>query len=116
MEQIPTQDNPESSSNTEVPQTMQRKHSGLGIISISISIVVVIYTLLWPLLMIYHMREWLPAFPCISPFLSLVALGLGIRGLFQKDHKKIYAIIGTIFSAVILIFFVWLIAMIGNGS
>ena len=31
---------------------------------------------------------------------SLVALGLGIAGLLQKDRKKIFAILGTIFSAV----------------
>lgn len=32
--------------------------------------------------------------------LCLVALGFGIAGLIQKDRKKIFAILGTIFSAV----------------
>ncbi len=30
---------------------------------------------------------------------SLVALGLGIGGLIQKERKKIFAILGTVFSA-----------------
>jgi hypothetical protein len=30
--------------------------------------------------------------------LDLVALGLGIGGLIQKDRKKVFAILGTIFS------------------
>jgi hypothetical protein len=30
--------------------------------------------------------------------LLLVSLGLGIGGLFQKDRKKLFAILGTIFS------------------
>jgi hypothetical protein len=32
-------------------------------------------------------------------FVSLVGLGLGIGGLVQKDRKKIFAVLGTIFSA-----------------
>lgn len=36
-------------------------------------------------------------------FLSLVALGLGIVGLFQKKRKKIFSVLGTIFSAVTII-------------
>jgi len=31
--------------------------------------------------------------------LSLLALGLGICGLFQKERKKIFPIIGTVFSS-----------------
>ena len=34
---------------------------------------------------------------------DLVALGLGIGGLFQKEKKKIYAILGTVFSSVLLV-------------
>ncbi len=34
---------------------------------------------------------------------SLVALGLGIGGLMQKERKKIYAILGTVFAAVTLV-------------
>lgn len=34
---------------------------------------------------------------------SLVALGLGIGGLLKKDRKKIFAILGTVFSAVAIV-------------
>ena len=34
---------------------------------------------------------------------ALVALGLGIGGLLQKERKKIFAILGTVFSAVSLV-------------
>lgn len=32
-------------------------------------------------------------------FASVVALGLGIAGLFQNDRNKIFAILGTIFAS-----------------
>ncbi|MFP4173662.1 MAG: hypothetical protein ACLFV4_12195 [Candidatus Hydrogenedentota bacterium] len=35
--------------------------------------------------------------------LSLVALGLGIAGLAQNDRRKIFALLGTIFSGVSII-------------
>ena len=34
---------------------------------------------------------------------ALVALGLGIGGLLQKERKKIFAILGTVFSSVSLV-------------
>lgn len=34
---------------------------------------------------------------------ALVALGLGIGGLLQKERKKIFAILGTVFAAVSLV-------------
>src|SRR5690606_34790781 len=34
---------------------------------------------------------------------ELVALGLGIGGLIQKDRKKIFAILGVVFSATALL-------------
>ncbi|WP_133406542.1 hypothetical protein [Parashewanella tropica] len=43
---------------------------------------------------------------------ALVALGLGIAGLFQKERKKIFAILGTVFSTVTLAI-TFLIMMIG---
>ena len=36
-------------------------------------------------------------------FITLVALGLGISGLVQKDRKKIFAILGTIFSSMTML-------------
>jgi hypothetical protein len=34
---------------------------------------------------------------------ALVALGLGIGGLLQKERKKIFAILGAVFSSVCLV-------------
>ena len=47
--------------------------------------------------------------------LAMVALGLGIAGLAQKEHRKIFALLGTLFSVVaiintLLILFVGLMA------
>jgi hypothetical protein len=36
-------------------------------------------------------------------FLSLISAGLGIGGLFEKDRKKIFAILGVIFSLLTLL-------------
>ena len=36
-------------------------------------------------------------------FLLLVSLGLGIAGLFQKGQKKVFAILGTTFSSLIIL-------------
>ena len=47
---------------------------------------------------------------------TLVAHGLGITGLFQKDRNKIYAILGTVFSAILLIAttFIMLLGWVSN--
>ena len=61
--------------------------------------------------------------PCLSTYLSprlreepflfaaLVSLGLGIGGLLQKERKKVFAILGTVFSAAIILCTVALIAL-----
>ncbi len=36
-------------------------------------------------------------------FVNLVAVGLGVAGLFQKERKKVFAILGTIFSGITVI-------------
>lgn len=36
-------------------------------------------------------------------FLCLVALGLGIAGLIQKNRKKLFAVLGTVFSTVTIL-------------
>lgn len=41
----------------------------------------------------------------------LVSLGLGIGGLVQKDRQKIFAILGTTFSGLIILGTVGLIAL-----
>jgi len=45
---------------------------------------------------------------------ALVALGLGIAGLLQKERKKIFAILGTVFSAVSLVVTIF-IMIIGSA-
>jgi hypothetical protein len=37
-----------------------------------------------------------------SPVLSLVGLGLGIAGVFQKDKRKIFPVLGIVFSSLLL--------------
>ncbi|MFM7148551.1 MAG: hypothetical protein ACKO23_01795 [Gemmataceae bacterium] len=42
---------------------------------------------------------------------SFTALGLGIGGLIEKDKKKIFAILGTVFAAIIFMFTIFLIVL-----
>ena len=88
-------------------ENIERKHSGLGMASFSICIIVGIAHLLifiTPL----HLDlpdDWGLLFFCLATlFISLIALWLGIRGLKQKDRKKLFAILGIVLS-VSLIFF-----------
>lgn len=37
-----------------------------------------------------------------SPLVSMIALGLGIGGLFQKDKQRVFPILGTILSSLLL--------------
>jgi len=90
---------------------VEQKHSGPGIASFITSVGVGIFTIL--LLVIesninesftLYTLEW-DARQIIILYLrfvlllvSFVALGLGLWGLLQKNRKKIFAILGTIFS------------------
>jgi hypothetical protein len=94
----------------------QKKHSGLGIASFITSIVSGI--LIFLLIVIAGVME--ASSPggldeesagavVVGLFLfaflgaSLVALGLGIGGLIQKERKNIFAILGTVFAAVSIV-------------
>lgn len=44
-------------------------------------------------------------------FLDLLALGLGIAGLVQKDRKKVFAVLGVIFSASIFFITVFILTL-----
>ena len=90
----------------------EQKHSGLGVASFITSLVSGI--LLFLLIVIAGvieastpggMDEKSAAAVIVGLFLfaflgaAFVALGLGIGGLLQKDRKKIFAILGAVFSA-----------------
>ncbi|GAB6070326.1 hypothetical protein JCM30760_14230 [Thiomicrorhabdus hydrogeniphila] len=103
----------------------KQKHSGLGIASFILSIASAVFIfLLVAIAGIIEasnptgMDEESAAAVMIGLFLfiflggALVALGLGIAGLFQKERQKIFAILGVVFSVVTLLGTVLLI-MIG---
>lgn len=95
---------------------MEPKHSGLGIASFVVSITAAIF--IFVLIAVAGALELstpggideesvsvmmigLLLFAFLSA--SVVALGLGIGGLFQNDRKNVFAILGTVFSALTLI-------------
>jgi len=95
---------------------MEYKHSGVGITSFIISLVMAIVAFI--IVIIAGVLEasspggmdensvaaavvGLAIFGCI--FVQLVALGLGIGGLIQKYRKKLFAILGTAFSGLTII-------------
>jgi hypothetical protein len=93
-----------------------KKHSGLGIASFITSIASAM--LIFLLLVIVGIMETaapggidensaisviVGALIILFAALVLVAFGLGISGLVQKDRDKIFAILGTVFSAVTIV-------------
>lgn len=95
---------------------MEQKHSGLGIASFVTSIVsgILIFILVVIASVMYASTPngideksagAVVVGLCLFAFMfaTLVALGLGIGGLLQKDRKRIFALLGTIFSAVTIL-------------
>ena len=102
----------------------EQKHSRLGIASFITSIVsgILIYLLMviaasmaasTPAGMYEPSAGTLIAGLSVFAFLgvTLVALCLGIVGLLQKERKKIFAILGTVFSAVSLVVTIFIIIL-----
>ncbi len=104
----------------------EQKHSGIGIASFIVSIVAGI--LIFILIVIAGIMEssthggvnkesaqmiTLGLLIIAMLFVDLIALGLGIGGLCQKGRKKIFALLGTLFSAVAIVGTIFLI-IIGN--
>ena len=102
----------------------EQKHSGLGIASFITSIVSGI--LIFLVIVIAGvmeastpggMDEESAGAVMVGLFLfaflgaALVALGLGIGGLLQKERKKIFAILGTVFSSVSLVLPIFIISL-----
>ena len=109
-------------SDYQMPTNIEQKHSEMGIASFIISITVGILTLI-AIVVAVVIQESTPggldeesvgAIILGGSILGLIfddllALGLGIAGLLQKDRKKIFATLGTIFSSVIILLMVMLI-------
>lgn len=92
---------------------MEQKHSRIGIASFVISIIagpLFFLTLFIAVIMEGFRPTAMDHDPLIETVLvpsilvlllaNFVALGLGIGGLFKKNRKKIFAILGTVFSSV----------------
>lgn len=105
---------------------MEQKHSGIGIASFVTSVAASL--LLGMMVVIAGAMEIatpggldeesaaamvLGLFIIALLVVEVVALGLGIAGLFQKDRKKLFAILGTTFSAATIIGILF-IFVIGN--
>ena len=113
------------SSEQDAPPHTERKGSGTGIASFVISIIagVIIFAGITGLAQFlpgvqgnFGMNEYealvFLVLAGIGLFIAeLVALGLGIRGLFQKEKKKILALLGTAFSSagILALFMLWII-------
>ncbi|GIU20614.1 hypothetical protein TUM4644_10420 [Shewanella colwelliana] len=112
-----------ANSTTSATPAIEAKHSGLGIASFVLSIVSLVLT--FGLLIVAGVLEattpggmneesieaivvGLLLFAFIGT--ALIATGLGIAGLCQKQRKKIFAILGTIFSLVTVVSTVSLIS------
>ena len=93
-----------------------RNHSGLGIASFILSIGVgflIFCTIVVAGVMQNStpggMDEKAPAVILVGlaiiglVLLDVIAFGLGIAGLFQRNRKKVFAILGTIFSSLVIL-------------
>lgn len=81
---------------------MKRKQSGVGLASLVISLIIAL-----PIILRYSgifLSRYTIFIICLSAPLSLIALILGIIGLFQKERDKLSAIFGTIISIPLLVY------------
>lgn len=111
----------------ESPMEIQ-KHSGFGIASFTISLIVAFLIFIALIYVLYMDATSMGGVDEKSPLViilgllifllllaDIVAVGFGIAAFFHKDRKKIFAILGLIFSGATLIGTVGLI-IIGNLS
>ena len=102
----------------------EQKHSGLGIASFITSIVsgffiflVIVIAGVMETSTPGGMDEESAGAVMVGLFLfaflgtSLVALGLGIGGLIQKERKKIFAVLGTVFAAATIVVTIFLMML-----
>jgi hypothetical protein len=101
-----------------------RKHSGVGIASFILSVMSAVFifiTLVVAGVMEATtpggMDEGAPGTIVVGLmmitffFVAMVGLGLGVGGLCQKNRKKIFAILGTIFSTVTILCTVFVVIL-----
>ena len=101
---------------SEVIPAVKLKHSGMGIASFATSVVVGLLIIVCYIAIVAKTvatggtLDKHSSFAIISGMIviglllcDLIALGLGIAGIFEKKRKKIYAILGTIISAVMIL-------------
>jgi hypothetical protein len=81
---------------------MEKKHSGLGIVSFSISMIEIVAILVYVLSESINNADNNFIIVFATMVISLVAMVLSIFGLSQKDRKKLFAILGTTFSALLV--------------
>lgn len=106
---------------------MERKHSRMGIASFSTSVFTGVS--LFILVVIAGVLETttpgglasdpvkagvIGLFMIFLMFVDIVAFGLGVAGLFQKNRQKVFATLGTIFSSLTVTGMISLI-VIGNS-
>lgn len=92
---------------------MKQEHSRLGIVSFITSLVAWGLTI-WQIGTAFGEdgnSMMAGTFLILFLVVTLPALGFGIVGLIQKDRKKVFALLGTILSAGILIAMIFLIVV-----
>lgn len=95
------------------------RHSGLGIASFIISMSVIVFDILFLVLTVaattasldtgIKMAVLLVFLLIFGVIVNLVGAGLGIAGLFSKNKKRVFAILGTIFNVLTILIFIGII-------
>ncbi|HET7655954.1 MAG TPA: hypothetical protein VFK18_03035 [Luteimonas sp.] len=109
-------------------QSMERRHSGLGIASFITSLVAGLLTFILIAAAAMMVASSQGTFDETSPeavglglgimallLVELVAVGLGIAGMLQKERKKLFAILGLVLSG-LAILIVLALMVIGNAA
>jgi hypothetical protein len=108
--EAPMSEQEDASWEQEAPSPTERKNSGLGIASFVTSIIASVLTFVTFAVagvlqtskfggMEYQEAPLVGLAAIGLVLVHLVAVGLGIAGLFQKETKKTFAILGTVFSS-----------------
>ncbi len=97
------------------PDVGRRTHSGVGIASFLIGLIVIVIDLLLVLLLVVlatggaGYREGRTVgtlagvFNCIGVLACLAGLGLGVAGLFQEDRNRTFAVLGVILNGLVIL-------------